>query len=58
MNLGPALLEIIVCPACPQRARRGRRHAQRLACVCGLALPVRDDIPGAPRRRGPQPDRA
>ncbi len=45
MNLNPALLEIIVCPAChgkldPQEA------AQELVCTsCGLAYPVRDDIP-------------
>ena len=43
MNLDPALLEIIVCPAC--RASLEPR-AEELVCTgCGLAYPVRDDIP-------------
>jgi uncharacterized protein len=43
MNLDPALLEIIVCPDC-----RGPLSAEgeELVCGgCGLAYPVRDDIP-------------
>lgn len=42
-NLDPALLEIIVCPAC----RAGLDLvAEELVCSgCGLAYPVRDDIP-------------
>lgn len=43
MNLDPELLAIIVCPAC-----RGDLSAQgeELVCAsCGLAYPVRDDIP-------------
>ena len=43
MKLDPALLEIIVCPAC-----RGDLavEADELVCTgCGLAYPVRDDIP-------------
>ena len=43
MNLDPALLEIIVCPDC-----RGDLavEAEELVCQsCGLAYPVRDDIP-------------
>jgi uncharacterized protein YbaR (Trm112 family) len=45
VNLDPALLDIIVCPAC-----RGTlavdEAASELACTsCGLAYPVRDDIP-------------
>ena len=43
MNLDPALLDIIVCPAC-----RGSLTAEgeELVCAgCGLAYPVRDDSP-------------
>ena len=43
MNLDQSLLDIIVCPAC-----RGTLSAQgeELVCAgCGLAYPVRDDIP-------------
>ena len=43
MNLDPQLLEIIVCPAC----RHGLEPTgEELVCRgCGLAYPVRDDIP-------------
>lgn len=43
MNIDPALMEIIVCPAC-----RSDLNAleNELACTgCGLVYPVRDDIP-------------
>ena len=43
MNIDPALMEIIVCPDC-----RGDLEAvgEELVCqACGLAYPVRDDIP-------------
>lgn len=43
MNIDPALLEIIVCPDC-----HGSLAAQseELVCAdCGLAYPVKDDIP-------------
>lgn len=43
MNLDPTLLSIIVCPDC-----RGKLEAEgeELVCQsCGLAYPVRDDIP-------------
>ncbi|MFC5178553.1 Trm112 family protein [Nocardioides taihuensis] len=43
MNLDPDLLAIIVCPDC-----HGKLEAQgeELVCTgCGLAYPVRDDIP-------------
>jgi len=43
MKLDPALLDIIVCPDC-----RGDLVAtgEELVCQsCGLAYPVRDDIP-------------
>ena len=43
INIDPALLEIIVCPAC----RSGLDVVgEELVCSgCGLAYPVRDDIP-------------
>ena len=43
MNLDPALLEIIVCPACRSDLTV---DGEELVCTgCGLAYPVRDDIP-------------
>jgi uncharacterized protein len=45
MNLDPALLEIIVCPNC-RGALAVDEARSELACTsCGLAYPVRDDIP-------------
>ncbi len=45
MKLDPALLEIIVCPAC-RAALAVDEDASELVCTaCGLAYPVRDDIP-------------
>jgi len=45
MKLDPALLEIIVCPAC-HGALAVDEERSELACTsCGLAYPVRDDIP-------------
>jgi uncharacterized protein len=45
MNLDPALLEIIVCPSC-RGALAVDEARSELACTsCGLAYPVRDDIP-------------
>ena len=45
MNLNPALLEIIVCPSC-HGALAVDEQAEELVCTsCGLAYPVRDDIP-------------
>ena len=45
MNLDPALLEIIVCPDC-RGALAVDDAASELVCTgCGLAYPVRDDIP-------------
>ncbi|MDQ3628507.1 MAG: Trm112 family protein [Actinomycetota bacterium] len=45
MNVDARLLEILVCPAC--RATLTVDHtANELICNgCGLAYPVRDDIP-------------
>lgn len=43
MNLDPALLDIIVCPACRSSLTA---EGEELVCTgCGLAYPVRDDIP-------------
>jgi uncharacterized protein YbaR (Trm112 family) len=45
MNLDPGLLELIVCPAC-HAALSVDDDAGELVCSgCGLAYPVRDDIP-------------
>jgi uncharacterized protein len=45
MNLNPALLEIIVCPDCHGKLAVDD-DARELVCTsCGLAYPVRDDIP-------------
>ncbi len=43
MNLDPSLLEIIVCPAC--RADLDVTGEELVCQGCGLAYPVRDDIP-------------
>lgn len=49
MNIDPALMEIIVCPQChgDLAAATGPEGAPELVCqgTCGLAYPVRDDIP-------------
>jgi uncharacterized protein YbaR (Trm112 family) len=45
MKLDAQLLELIVCPACRQ-ALAVDEQAEELVCTgCGLAYPVRDDIP-------------
>ncbi|MGZ4445743.1 MAG: Trm112 family protein [Nocardioides sp.] len=43
LNLDPALLAIIVCPAC--QATLEPTDAELVCTGCGLAYPVRDDIP-------------
>jgi len=43
MNIDPRLMEIIVCPECHGRLEV---NGEELVCTgCGLAYPVRDDIP-------------
>lgn len=45
MNLDPALLAVIVCPAC-HGDLVADETADELACQgCGRIYPVRDDIP-------------
>lgn len=45
MKLDAALLDILACPAC-HSSLRADEAAQELVCTgCGLAYPVRDDIP-------------
>ena len=47
MRLDPRLLEILACPQCLSPLRVDDA-AQELVCTsdsCGLAYPVRDDIP-------------
>ena len=45
MNLDEKLLELIVCPAC-HADLAADDAAEELVCTgCGLAYPVRDDIP-------------
>ncbi len=47
MQLDPRLLEILACPNC-HAPLRADDAAQELVCTsaqCGLAFPVRDDIP-------------
>ncbi len=45
MNLDPALLDIVVCPDC-RGGLAVDETAGELVCIsCGLAYPVRDDIP-------------
>lgn len=43
MKLDPKLLEIIVCPAC--HADLAVEGEELVCSGCGLAYPVRDDIP-------------
>lgn len=43
MNLDPELLAIIVCPEC--RSDLTEQGEELVCSGCGLAYPVRDDIP-------------
>ncbi len=47
MNVDESLLDILACPACHAKLQVDD-DAQELVCAsssCGLAYPVRDDIP-------------
>ena len=43
MNIDPTLMELIVCPSC--HARLDAVDEELVCSDCGLAYPVRDDIP-------------
>ena len=45
MNIDPSLLEILVCPACRAEVRLDEAAEELVCRGCGLAYPVRDDIP-------------
>jgi uncharacterized protein len=45
MNLDPALLEILVCPDCRSTLEVDEQASELVCTGCGLAYPVRDDIP-------------
>jgi uncharacterized protein YbaR (Trm112 family) len=45
MNLDASLLEILVCPACRAEVRADEAANELVCQGCGLAYPVRDDIP-------------
>jgi uncharacterized protein YbaR (Trm112 family) len=58
MKLDPALLDIIVCPDC-RGALAVDEDRSELACTaCGLAYPVRDDIPVLLVDEARRPDRS
>lgn len=45
MNLDENLLEMLVCPACRQTLAADDAKEELVCTGCGLAFPVRDDIP-------------
>lgn len=45
MRLDPALLEILACPACRAALKADDATSELVCTGCGLAYPVRDDIP-------------
>jgi uncharacterized protein YbaR (Trm112 family) len=45
MNLDPTLLDLIVCPACHATLAVDESADELVCSGCGLAYPVRDDIP-------------
>jgi len=57
MNLDPALLEIIVCPDCHGDLAVDDAAAELVCTACGLAYPVRDDIPVLLVDEARRPDR-
>jgi uncharacterized protein len=58
VRIDPALLEILACPNChaPLRAEEAANELVCTSQTCGLAYPVRDDIPVLliDEARGPQ----
>ena len=59
MNIDARLLEILVCPACRATLRPDDEASELVCKGCGLAYPVRDDIPvmlvDEARRPSPEP---
>jgi uncharacterized protein len=45
VNLDPDLLEILACPDCHASLRVDDAASELVCTGCGLAYPVRDDIP-------------
>ena len=45
MRLEPFLLEVLACPACRSSLRPDEAAGELVCTGCGLAYPVRDDIP-------------
>jgi uncharacterized protein len=45
MNLDQGLLDLIVCPACHADLAVDEAAEELVCSGCGLAYPVRDDIP-------------
>lgn len=45
MKLDPVLLEILVCPDCKSTLTVDTDNDELICTGCGLAYPVRDDIP-------------
>ena len=45
MNLDPALIAILACPDCRSTLRVDDAAGELVCTGCGLAYPVRDDIP-------------
>ena len=45
MNIDDWLLEILACPKCRAQLRADEAAGELVCTGCGLAYPVRDDIP-------------
>ncbi len=45
MSISPELLAILVCPRCKGPLDYRETEARLVCMACGLAYPVRDDIP-------------
>jgi uncharacterized protein YbaR (Trm112 family) len=45
VRLEPFLLEVLACPACRSSLRVDDAAGELVCTGCGLAYPVRDDIP-------------
>jgi uncharacterized protein len=45
VNIDDWLLEILACPKCRAQRRADEAAAELVCTGCGLAYPVRDDIP-------------